>query len=86
MIQISFAKGFLNDSQLDGDEFLSVALAITDNALSHWNIKAHLDNVGKRFEKVYINYCDIDRIYLSLDAEASPDSYADFIIRLINSA
>ena len=81
MIQISFAKGFLNDSQLDGDEFLSVALAITDNALSHWSIKAHLDNVGKRFEKVYINYCDIDRIYLSLDAEASPDSYADFIIR-----
>lgn len=81
MIQISFAKGFVNDSQLDGDEVLSVSLAITDNALSHWNIKKYLDKVGKRFEKAYINYCDIDRIYLSLDADASPDSYADFIIR-----
>ena len=81
MTQISFAKGFVNDSQLDRDEVLSVALAITDNALSHWNIKNHLDTVGKRFEKAFINYCDIDRIYLSLDAEATPDSYADFIIR-----
>lgn len=81
MIHISFAKGFINDSQLERDEVLSVALAITDNALSHWNIKAHLDNVGKKFEKAFINYCDIDRIYLSLDAEASPNSYADFIIR-----
>ena len=81
MVRLFFSKGFVNDSQLDRDEVLSVALAITDNALSHWNIKNHLDTVGKRFEKAFINYCDIDRIYLSLDAEATPDSYADFIIR-----
>lgn len=33
-------------------------------------------------DNLYITYCDIDRIYLSINSEASPDSPPDYVIRM----
>ena len=81
MVQLSFTKDFENCSQLSDEQILTVALAITDKAIAHSNIQEFLKKRGKCLEKAFIVFCDIDRIYMTLDPDASPEQGEDFIIR-----
>lgn len=81
MVQLSFTKDFENCSQLSDEQILTVALAITDKAVAHHNILKYLKKNGKCLENAFIVFCDIDRIYISLDPEANPERGEDFIIR-----
>ena len=81
MVQLSFTKDFENCSQMSDKQILTVALAITGKAVAHRNILEYLKKKGKCLEKAFIVFCDIDRIYISLDPEAGPEQGEDFIIR-----
>ena len=81
MIQLSFTEDFENCSQLSDEQILTVALAITDKAVAHHNILKYLKKKGKCLEKAFIVFCDIDRIYMTLDPDIGPEQGEDFIIR-----
>ena len=81
MVQLSFTKDFENYSQLSDEQILTVALAITDKAVAHHNILKYLKKKGKRLEKAFIVFCDIDRIYMTIDSDTNPEQGEDFIIR-----
>ena len=81
MVQLSFTEVFENCSQLSDEQILTVALAITDKAVAHRNILEFLKKKGKCLEKAFIVFCDIDRIYMTLDPDASLEQGEDFIIR-----
>ena len=80
MPQIYFANDVRNDYVI-----LSIASAITEVALSEeYEVREFFQKAGKQLDKVYILDYDIDRIYMSLDTEATPESEADIIIRTWN--
>ena len=96
MLQLSFAKDIDCYHQLDKQEILSIALVITEEALSQscyevdnacgirqysGRIKEYLESKGMQFEKAVITYYDIDSICLSLDPEATSESDVDVSIR-----
>ena len=72
MVQLSFTEVFENCSQLSDEQILTVA---------HHNIQEYLKKKGKCLEKAFIVFCDIDRIYMTLDPDTSPEQGEDFIIR-----
>ena len=65
---------------------LPIASAITEVALSeeYSDIREFFQKAGKQFEKAYILDYDLDRIFISLDPDATPESEADIIIRTWN--
>ena len=79
MIEISFAQAL--DSYRWKEVIRSISLAITDYALSDHDIKEYFLNTGKQLDRAIIIYCDIDRILLSLDPDATPSSEPDISIR-----
>lgn len=81
MIKLLFTKDFENCSQLSDEQILTVALTITGKAMTDLNIQEYLKNKGKCMETVFIFFCDIDRIYMTLDPKATPEQNEDFIIR-----
>ena len=81
MLQLSFAKDLECYHQLDKEEILSIALAITEEALSICGIKEYLESKGMQFERAVITYYDIDSISLSFNPDASPESPVDVSIR-----
>lgn len=81
MVQLSFTKDFENCSQMSDKQILTVAMAITGKAIAHRNILEYLKKNGKCLENAFIVFCDIDRIYISLDPEVNPERGEDFIIR-----
>ena len=96
MLHLSFAKDLECYHQLDKQELLSIALVITEEALSQscyevdnargirqysGRIKEYLESKGMQFEKAVITYYDIDSICLSLDPEATSESDVDVSIR-----
>lgn len=96
MLQLSFAKDLECSHQLDKQELLSIALVITEEALSQscyevdnargirqysGRIKEYFESKGMQFEKAVITYYDIDSICLSLDPEATSESDVDVSIR-----
>lgn len=84
MVQLSFTEVFENCSQLSDEQILTVALAIIDKAVAYRNIQEFLEKNDKHLEKAFLVFCDIDRIYITLDPEASPEQGEDFIIRTWN--
>ena len=84
MVQLSFTKDFENGSLMSDEQILTVALAITDKAVAHRNIQEYLKKKGKCLEKAFIVFCDIDRIYMTLDPDTNPEQGEDFIIRTLD--
>lgn len=81
MVQLSFTKDFENCSMFGDEQILTVALAIIGKVMAQENIQKYLKKTGKRLDKVFIVFCDVDRIYLTLDPDAGPQQNEDFIIR-----
>ena len=81
MYHLSFSKDY--GSHKDGG-VLSLAYAIMDYALSKQEIEGYLQQTGIHFDEAFILWDDLDRIAISLDPQATPDSIADFIIRTWN--
>ena len=81
MLQLFFADASRHDS-----EVLSIATAITDIALSMdgYGMCEYFQKAGKQLEKASIIDYDLDRIYLSLNPDATSESDADIIIRTWN--
>lgn len=80
MPQIFFANDVRNDY-----EILSIASAITEVALSEgYDIREYFQKAGKQLERAFILDYDLDRIYMSLDSDVTPESEADIIIRTWN--
>ena len=84
MVQLSFTKDFENGSLMSDKQILTVALAIIGKTVAHRNILEYLKKKGKCLEKAFLVFCDIDRIYITIDPEASPEQGEDFIIRTWN--
>lgn len=64
---------------------LPIASAITEEALSEENgVREYFQKAGKQLDKVYILDYDSDRIYMSLDPDATPESEVDIVIRTWN--
>lgn len=64
---------------------LPIASAITEVALSEeYEVREFFQKAGKQLDKVYVLDYDLDRIYMSLDPDATPESEADIIIRTWN--
>ena len=84
MVQLSFTKSFENCSQLSDKQILTVASVIAENALACQNIQEYLKKHDKHPDKVFIVFCDVDRIYLTLNPDATPEMNEDFIIRTWN--
>ena len=81
MVEVEFIEGFENCSQLNASQIQKVAQIITSKAALRRNIQEYLRNKGKSLDKIFVSFCDIDRIYLTLDPAAVPDCNEDFIIR-----
>ena len=81
MYHLSFSKDY--GSHKDAG-VLSLAYAIMDYALSKQEIEGYLQQTGIHFDEAFILWDDLDRIAISLDPQATPDSIADFIIRTWN--
>lgn len=97
MLQLSYAKNLECYHQLDNEEILSIALAITEEALSQstydvvdsktgltkysGDIKKYLESKGMQFERAIITFYDVDSICLSFDPNAMAESPIDVSIR-----
>lgn len=74
MKHIYYIKEFENTSHFNRDGIYLITTFIVDDAEA-LGAEGLPDNL-------YITYCDIDRIYLSINSEASPDSPPDYVIRM----
>ena len=96
MLQLSFAKDLDCYHQLDNEEIRSIALVITEEALSQSvydvdnvrgikkcsrSIKEYLESKGMQFERAIITFYDVDSICLSFDPNATAESPIDVSIR-----
>ena len=81
MIKLYFTKDFENCSQLSDEQILTVALTITGKAMTDRNIQEYLKQKGKCIETAFIVFCDVDRIFLTLNPEPTPEQNEEFIIR-----
>ena len=97
MLRLSFAKNLECYHQLDNEEIFSIALAITEEALSQstydvidsktgltkysGSIKTYLESKGMQFEQAIITFYDIDSICLSFYPNATAESPIDVSIR-----
>lgn len=71
MHQIHFAKNYENSSHFNEDQLFLISMYITFYA----------DGCIFLPDNLYITSCDIDRIYLSTNPEATPESAPNYIIR-----
>ena len=74
MANINFVESFENTSHFNEDALFLIATSIT--------IDAEALGAEGIPDNLYITCCDIDRIYLSTNPEASPDSSPDYVIRM----
>ncbi len=76
MISLSLIKDFKKTSSYwDEDTILLISLYITDSASGSFEEEEIIP------EKLYIITSDLDRIYISRNPEATPETDADYIIR-----
>lgn len=76
MISLSLIKDFKKTSSYwDEDTILLISLDITDSASGSFEEEELIP------EKLYIITSDLDRIYLSRNPEATPETDADYVIR-----
>lgn len=79
MYHLSFAKGY--EPHFGSRRVLSLAYAIFDYVIERTGLDEYLEEEGIVFDEAFILWDDLDRIAISLNPEASPESDADFIIR-----